>query len=69
MDFKNPARISFVNKIVGAIVGISMAYTGYGLWSLVFSSLVSSLIGLIQTWLVVKWLPKAPFSKESFHYL
>lgn len=69
MDFKNPARISIVNKIVGAIVGISMAYTGYGLWSLVFSGLVSSLMGLIQTWLVVKWLPKASFSKESFQYL
>lgn len=69
MDFKNPARISIVNKIVGSIVGISMAYMGYGLWSLVASGLVSSLMGLIQTWWVVKWLPKSPFSKESFRYL
>ncbi len=69
MDFKNPARISIVNKIIGSIVGITMAYTGYGLWALVFSGLVSSLIGLIQTWWVVKWLPKAHFSKESFRYL
>lgn len=69
MDFKNPARISITNKIVGSIVGISMAYTGYGVWALVGSGLVSSLMGLIQTWWVVKWLPKAPFSKESFRYL
>ena len=69
MDFKNPARISITNKIVGSIVGISMAYTGYGVWALVVSGLVSSLMGLIQTWWVVKWLPKAPFSKESFRYL
>lgn len=69
MDFKNPARISIINKIVGSIVGISMAYTGYGVWALVGSGLVSSLMGLIQTWWVVKWLPKAPFSKESFRYL
>ena len=69
MDFKNPARISIINKIVGSIVGITMAYTGYGVWALVGSGLVSSLMGLIQTWWVVKWLPKAPFSKESFHYL
>ncbi len=69
MDFKNPARISIINKIIGSIVGITMAYTGYGLWALVFSGLVSSLIGLIQTWWVVKWLPKAHFSKESFRYL
>ena len=47
LDFKNPARISVVNKVIGSIVGISMAYMGYGLWALVFSGLVSSLIGLI----------------------
>lgn len=69
MDFKNPARISIVNKIVGSIVGISMAYVGYGVWALVVSGLVSSLMGLIQIWWVVKWLPKAKFSKESFKYL
>ncbi len=69
LDFKNPARISVVNKVIGSIVGISMAYMGYGLWALVFSGLVSSFIGLIQTWWVVKWIPKAPFSKESFKYL
>lgn len=69
MDFKNPTRISIINKIVGSIVGITMAYTGYGVWALVGSGLVSSLMGLFQTWWVVKWLPKAPFSKESFRYL
>ena len=69
MDFKNPARISIVNKIFGSAVGITMAYTGFGVWALVASGLVSSLMGLIQTWLVVKWLPRTPFSKESFKYL
>lgn len=69
MDFKNPARISIINKIIGSAVGITMAYTGFGVWALVGSGLVSSLIGLIQTWWVVKWLPKAPFSKVSFKYL
>lgn len=69
MDFKNPARISIINKIIGSIVGITMAYTGYGVWALVGSSLVSSLMGLFQTWWVVKWLPRTPFSKESFKYL
>jgi len=69
MDFKNPARISIVNKIIGSAVGITMAYTGFGVWALVGSGLISSLIGLIQTWLVVKWLPRSPFSRTSFKYL
>lgn len=69
LDFKNPARISILNKIVGSIVGITMAYTGFGLWSLVFSGLSSSLMSLAQLWLLVKWYPRAKFSKESFKYL
>ena len=69
LDFKTPARISFINKIISAIVGISIAYAGYGLWALVISGLVASLLGLIQTWWVVKWLPTEKFSKESFKYL
>ena len=69
LDFKTPARISVINKIVSAIIGISAAYAGYGLWALVISGLSSSLLGLIQTWWVVKWIPKEKFSKESFKYL
>ena len=69
LDFKTPARISVINKIVSAIIGISAAYVGYGLWALVISGLSSSLLGLIQTWWVVKWVPKEKFSKESFKYL
>ena len=53
LDFKTPARISVINKIVSAIIGISAAYAGYGLWALVISGLSSSLVGLIQTWWVV----------------
>lgn len=69
LDFKTPARISVVTNIVGAIVGVSCAYLGYGLWSLVAMNVVSSFMGTILRWLAVKWLPKAPFSKESFKYL
>lgn len=69
LDFKTPARISVITKIVGSIVGITFAYLGYGLWALVITGVVSSLLGLIQTWLVVRWLPKEGWSKDSFKYL
>ncbi len=69
LDFKTPARISVINKIVSAIVGISVAYAGFGLWALVVSGLTASLLGLIQTWWAVKWLPREKFSRESFRYL
>lgn len=69
LDFKTPARISIVNKIVSAILGISAAYMGYGLWALVIANLSSSILGLIQTWLVVKWFPRERWSRDSFKYL
>lgn len=69
LDFKTPARISVITKIVGSIVGITFAYLGYGLWALVVMGVVSSLLGLIQTWLAVRWLPKEGWSKDSFKYL
>lgn len=69
LDFKTPARISVINKVISAIIGISVAYAGYGLWALVVSGLSSSLLGLVQTWWAVKWIPKEKFSKESFKYL
>lgn len=69
LDFKTPARISVVTKIIGSIIGILFAYLGYGLWALVIMGVVSSFLGLVQTWFVVRWLPKAGWSKESFKYL
>lgn len=69
LNFKTMARISIVNKILSAILGVVSAYNGYGLWALVIYSLSSSLMGVMQSWYVVKWFPKERFSKESFLYL
>lgn len=69
LDFKTIARINITNNIIGAIIGITMAYCGYGLWALVAMSISSSLINCVQRFYVVRWLPKAGWSRESFRYL
>lgn len=69
LDFKTPAIISITCLIVSGIVGISLAYTGYGVWALVISNLVSGLLNQIILLCYVRWLPKAPWSRESFKYL
>ena len=69
LDFKTQARISITNNILGAAVGLTLAFMGYGLWSLVIMGVVSSFTSLIQKWLAVRWLPSARWSKESFRYL
>lgn len=69
LDFKVMARISVINKLLSGIFGIVAAYCGYGLWSLVIYSLSSSLMGVLQSWVVVRWTPKERFSRQSFQYL
>lgn len=69
LDFKTPAKISIITRIVAAIVGISMAYTGYGLWALVISGVLSSFLVVVLNWLAVRWRPITGWSKDSFKYL
>lgn len=69
LDFKTPTKISLTTRVFSAIVGIILAYMGYGLWALVVSGVLSSLLTMILNWFAVKWLPKSGWNKESFKYL
>lgn len=69
LDFNTLTKISLVTRVFGATVGIVMAYVGYGVWSLVISNLLAGMFTLLIAWLVVRWLPKYGWSKESFKYL
>ena len=56
----------------GAVIGISMAYLGFGVWALVFQQLFQALADTCILWLTVKWRPKRKFSfkrlKSLFSY-
>lgn len=69
LDFKTPTKISITTKIFSGVVGITLAYMGYGLWALVISGVLSGFLGLIIVVYVVKWYPKTGWSKDSFKYL
>lgn len=69
VDFKSQAKVSLVATIVSGCVGLAMAYSGFGVWSLVYQSVSSSLVRTILFWFVTKWKPLRAFSKQSFKYL
>ena len=69
LDFKTPTKVSVICRILSGVIGIVMAYTGYGVWALVISGFISGIIGQVITFWVVRWYPKAGWSKESFRYL
>lgn len=69
INFKLQTRISVISAIVSGIVGVAMAYNGYGIWSLVTKTLVSYLITTVLLWLWNGWRPTFIFSLESFKEL
>lgn len=50
LAFKNLAGRSLTATVVSGIVGISMAFAGYGVWSLVSQNLARSLAGVVVLW-------------------
>lgn len=48
--------------IGAAVVGIGMAWAGFGVWALVCQTLFNALVDTIILWITVKWRPKWMFS-------
>src|SRR3954468_2897656 len=55
MNFKLQMTIQIPSEILGTILGIVLAYAGYGVWSLVWMNLFQSLIFTIQLWVRSGW--------------
>lgn len=69
IDFKTQAIVSLAGALVSGLVGLVMAYTGFGVWALVFQQVGGYVIRTILLWILCKWKPKRIWSWESFHYL
>lgn len=69
LDFKSQALIGLSGTIISGIIGIYFALKGHGVWSLVYKSLVFSVINLILLNLIVRWIPTRKFSYDSFKQL
>lgn len=69
IDFKTQAIVSLSGALVSGVVGLAMAYSGYGVWSLVFQQVGGYVIRTVLLWALCKWKPKRRWSWESFQYL
>jgi O-antigen/teichoic acid export membrane protein len=68
MDFKTQMKVTVPSLIMGSAVGITMAYNGYGVWSLVWSGIIQSLAATMQLWYWSKWRPLWIFNWAKFKY-
>ncbi len=62
MMFKRFFFSTLGGTIGAAIVGITMAYLGFGVWALVAQMLLNALVDTCILWITVKWRPKKLFS-------
>ena len=69
LDFKKTAVATLTAVSISGILGIIMAYYGYGVWSLVAQTLSNNIINVIMLWVIAKWHPKLVFSTKSFKSL
>ena len=69
IDFKSQLKVSLVAAIVSGSVGVLLAYKGFGVWALVFQSLVNNLFLCICFFIFFRWIPQGIFSWTSFKNL
>lgn len=69
VDFKTQTKASLVSSISSGIVGISMAFCGMGVWSLVGQQLTRQILNTLLLWVYSKWHPTWEFSAKSFKEL
>ena len=67
MEFKKQTIFSIPIFIISGIIGIFLAYMGYGVWALVLQGFLSSVLTTVALWYFVPWKPSLEFSWKSFH--
>lgn len=68
MNFKLQMKLQVPSTIIGAVVGVCLAYLGYGVWSLVWLNLTQTIVFTLQNWMFIKWKPSFIFNKRRFQY-
>ncbi len=66
MDFKTQFIINIPSLIIASLLGIYLAYEGFGVWSLVWMQLTQIVLATLQLWIHSRWKPLLRFDKAKF---
>jgi teichuronic acid exporter len=61
MNFRILTRTKIIASLLSGALGITMAFLGYGVWSLVIQTLSSGLLSSLFLWFYSDWRPKLLF--------
>jgi O-antigen/teichoic acid export membrane protein len=69
LAFKSLTIRSLVAVVSSGVVAVTMAFMGFGVWSLVAKLVVEGLVNFIALWQVSSWRPAFRFSRKHFKEL
>lgn len=69
LRFRTLSLISIISMVVTGATGLALAYSGWGVWALVFQALAGQIVTSVCTWYCSRWMPKLEFSMTSFKQL
>ncbi|MBP3223846.1 MAG: lipopolysaccharide biosynthesis protein [Campylobacter sp.] len=69
INFKTLAFLNLTSIIFSGLLGVFLAYKGFGIWALVWREIIRSILMVVLYWYFSGWIPKTGFSKASFKRL
>lgn len=60
-----PTKAGIIASVTSGIVGVTMAFNGFGVWSLVVQSVISPIVANVYVFYVFKWRPRLIFKWQA----
>lgn len=67
LQFRSLAIVNVFTSITSGVIGITFAYLGWGVWAIVWQSVLNGILHALLIWGASKWKPGLIFSKKSFN--
>jgi teichuronic acid exporter len=68
MKFRLVPKLRLPAFIISGVIGLVMAWKGYGVWALVAQSLAETFLFTLLLWIVADWWPTLVFDKTIFRF-
>jgi O-antigen/teichoic acid export membrane protein len=69
MDFKAPALANMVDHVASTVTSITLAWLGYGIWSLVYAHIGGSLLSTLVLMVKARWKPVCRYNQAAMKEL
>ncbi len=65
ISFKTITQASLIGSVISGTGAVILAWTGFGIWSLIFQLLSNSVLKVLLLWILSSWRPTSIFSITS----